>query len=195
MSALGHQRTWRWKASCPLSLQVAQKFPSKIRAHVSVKKNLKSAFYRVFQSTRVNRKRTQTAHYAGSRRCSKPQNRRKVSAGRGRSMVEQVKSSKCCDQCGKPFGPKKHGGGSPQRFCSYDCRMAWHAAQRKPACTLVPKNSVSLSGHSPGNAPVNVSRDFDWTSTEKQNVVRATKNYDVPERTWFAYSAVLQPTR
>ena len=75
-------------------------------------------------------------------------------------MVEQCKSSKDCDQCGKPFGTKMHGGGSPQRFCSYDCRMAWHATQRKPECTLVPKNSVSRSSPSPGNAPANAFRDF-----------------------------------
>ena len=84
-------------------------------------------------------------------------------------MVEQVRS--CCDQCEKPFGPKKHGGGSPQRFCSRHCRMAWHAAQRKPACTLVPKISVSLSGQSPGNASVNVPRDFDWTVQKSRTLL------------------------
>ena len=106
-------------------------------------------------------------------RCSKPQSKRKVSAGRGRSMVEQVKS--CCNQCGKPFDPKMHGGGSPRRFCTYDCRMVWHAAQRKPACTLVPKNSVSRSGQSPGNAPVNVSRDFDRTVQKSRTLSEKLK--------------------
>ena len=50
-------------------------------------------------------------------------------------MVEHDKSPKCCEQCGNSFKSKKHGGGSPQRFCSRECRMAWHSAQRKPACT------------------------------------------------------------
>jgi hypothetical protein len=76
------------------------------------------------------------------------------------SSVSLSGQARRCDECGKPFGPKKHGGGSPQRFCSYDCRMAWHAAQRKPACTLVPKNSVSRPNPSAGNAPVNVPRGF-----------------------------------
>jgi hypothetical protein len=45
-------------------------------------------------------------------------------------------SSRRCEQCGKPFHRRKHGGGSPQRFCNQDCRIAWHAAQRNRACTL-----------------------------------------------------------
>lgn len=80
-----------------------------------------------------------------------------------------------CDQCGKPFGTNKHGGGSPQRFCSYDCRMAWHATQRKPACTPAPKNSVSRSGRSPGNAPVNVSRDFGRTVQKSRTLSEKLK--------------------
>jgi hypothetical protein len=75
-----------------------------------------------------------------------------------------------CDQCGKPFGPKKHGGGSPRRFCTYECRMAWHTGQRKPACTLVPKNSVSRSRQSPGNAPANVFRDFGRTAQKSRTL-------------------------
>ena len=77
------------------------------------------------------------------------------------SSVSLSGQARRCDQCGKPFGPKMHGGGSPQRFCSYDCRMAWNAAQRKPACTLVPKNSVSRSHPSPQNAPAKVPGGFD----------------------------------
>ena len=41
-----------------------------------------------------------------------------------------------CERCGKPFHLRKHGGGSPQGFCNEDCRIAWHAAQQKRACTL-----------------------------------------------------------
>ena len=89
-------------------------------------------------------------------------------------MLEQCKSSNC-ERCGKPLGPKKHGGGSPQRFCSRHCRMAWHADQRKPACTLVPKISVSRSGHSPGNAPVNVPRDFDRTAQRSRTLSEKLK--------------------
>ena len=91
------------------------------------------------------------------------------------SSVSLSGQARRCDQCGKPFGPKKHGGGSPQRFCSRHCRMAWHAAQRKPACTLVPKISVSRSGQSPGNAPVNVPRDFDWREQKSRTLSEQLK--------------------
>ena len=112
----------------------------------------------------------------GSLRFSNPQNRRKVCAGkRSIKMVEQCKSSKDCDKCGKPFDPKNHGGGSPRRFCSYGCRMAWHATQRKPECTLVPKNSVSLSHPSPRNSPENVSRGFDRTVQKSRTLSEKLK--------------------
>ena len=90
-------------------------------------------------------------------------------------MVEQCKSSKDCEQCGKLFGPKKHGGGSPQRFCTYDCRMAWHSAQRKPACTLVPKNSVSRSHPSPRNAPRDVPGGFARTILKSRTLSERLK--------------------
>ena len=44
-----------------------------------------------------------------------------------------------CDQCGKLFKPRNGTGGSPQRFCSTDCRLSFHAegqrGQRRPACS------------------------------------------------------------
>jgi hypothetical protein len=91
------------------------------------------------------------------------------------SAVSLSGQARRCDQCGKPFGPKKHGGGSPRRFCTYDCRMAWHAAQRKPACTLVPKNSVSRSGQPPGNAPVNVPGGFARTQQKSRTLSEKLK--------------------
>jgi hypothetical protein len=86
------------------------------------------------------------------------------------SSVSLSGQARRCDQCGKPIGPKKHGGGSPRRFCTYDCRMAWHAAQRKPACTLAPKSSVSRSRPSPGNAPVNVPGGFARTKQKSRTL-------------------------
>src|SRR6185369_2117384 len=91
------------------------------------------------------------------------------------SSVSLSGQARRCDECGKPFGPKKHGGGSPQRFCSYDCRMAWHATQRQPACTLVPKNSVSRSGQSPGNAPVNGPGGFGRTVQKSRTLSEKLK--------------------
>ncbi len=107
-------------------------------------------------------------------RFKNPQSKKNVPTGRGR-MVDQSISSKVCDHCAKPFCSKKHGGGSPQRFCTYDCRMAWHEAQRKPACTLVPKNSVSRSHPSPRNAPVNALRGFDRTARKSRTLSERLK--------------------
>lgn len=91
------------------------------------------------------------------------------------SPVSPSGQARRCDQCGKPFGPKKHGGGSPRRFCTYDCRMAWHATQRKPECTLVPKNSVSRSGQSAGNAPVNLPGGFGRTVQKSRTLSEKLK--------------------
>ena len=73
-----------------------------------------------------------------------------------------------CEQCGKPFDRRKHGGGSPQRFCNQDCRIAWHAAQRKPACTLEAAAIDPALEQYPEDAPEG-GENFSWTSDE--NVV------------------------
>lgn len=41
-----------------------------------------------------------------------------------------------CEQCGNSFEPRKGSGGKPQRFCSTECRMNFHAqrSQRSPTC-------------------------------------------------------------
>src|SRR5262249_18226612 len=43
-------------------------------------------------------------------------------------------------------------------FCNQDCRMAWHAAQRKPACTLEPTVAAQPSK----NARRDTSEHFNW---------------------------------
>lgn len=73
-----------------------------------------------------------------------------------------------CEQCGKPFDRRKHGGGSPQRFCNQKCRIAWHASQRKPACTVEAAVIDPALEQSPEDAPED-GENFSWTSDE--NVV------------------------
>ena len=53
---------------------------------------------------------------------------------------------------------------------------AWHALQRKPARTLVPKNSISRSGLSSGNAPVNVLRGFGRTVQKSRTLSEKLKS-------------------
>jgi hypothetical protein len=55
-----------------------------------------------------------------------------------------------CDQCGKQFEPRSKSGGKPQRFCSPECRGAFHTqpqrGQRSPTCdatTTLPAVSYS----------------------------------------------------
>lgn len=50
-------------------------------------------------------------------------------------------TSRICEQCSAPFAPRSGSGGKPQRFCSTECRMAYHAIhetqrdQRGPTCS------------------------------------------------------------
>ena len=67
------------------------------------------------------------------------------SAPNNSELLEFSLPPRRCEQCGKLFDSRKHGGGSPQRFCNQDCRIAWHAAQRKPACTLEPTVAATLA--------------------------------------------------
>lgn len=40
-----------------------------------------------------------------------------------------------CDHCGEPFTPRKGSGGRPQRFCSNDCKVAFHAEDQRSQCS------------------------------------------------------------
>jgi hypothetical protein len=46
-----------------------------------------------------------------------------------------------CDRCGTLFTPRNGTGGSPQRFCSANCRVSFHAegqrGQHRPACSAL----------------------------------------------------------
>jgi hypothetical protein len=77
-------------------------------------------------------------------------------------LLEFSLSPRPCEQRGKPFDRRKHGGGSPQRFCNQDCRIAWHSAQRKPACTLEPTVAATLPKQSSQNAQENSFEDINW---------------------------------
>jgi hypothetical protein len=72
-----------------------------------------------------------------------------------------------CENCGKGF--ETHKGGKPQRFCSPECRLAFHADRReagkaaldsfKQTCTL-----PALTPHLPDTktSPAPTGEDFDW---------------------------------
>ena len=74
-----------------------------------------------------------------------------------------------CDQCGEPFEPRSKSGGKPQRFCSPECRAAFHAqpqrGQRSPTCSA-PSLPAAVEDPKPKaapGAPAKDSEDFDWS--------------------------------
>jgi hypothetical protein len=66
-----------------------------------------------------------------------------VSTGSADTKVAQLapfsSDATKCAHCGKPFEPRKGSGGKAQKFCSPDCRRAFHAdaqrGQRSPTCS------------------------------------------------------------
>lgn len=54
------------------------------------------------------------------------------------SDFDNLDQGNTCEHCGTKFQPRKGSGGKPQRFCSKECRTAWHAdaqrGQRSPTC-------------------------------------------------------------
>jgi hypothetical protein len=57
----------------------------------------------------------------------------------GASTLFESQQSPLCEHCNGPFARREGNGGSPQRFCSSECRTAFHSGsrsvrQRSPAC-------------------------------------------------------------
>jgi hypothetical protein len=74
-----------------------------------------------------------------------------------------------CHQCGEPFEPRSKSGGKPQRFCSPECRAAFHTqpqrSQRSPTCSA-PSLPAVVDQPKPKDepaAPAKDSEDFDWS--------------------------------
>jgi hypothetical protein len=85
------------------------------------------------------------------------------------AQPSEIENSKPCEHCGQAFERRKHGGGSPQRFCSTDCRAAFHSgsdkSQRSPAWTLPTLDTNNPEHENANNAPQATPRpseDFDW---------------------------------
>ena len=71
-------------------------------------------------------------------------------------------SKPLCDQCGKPFDPRSGSGGKPQRFCSSECRIAFHnepqRGQRSPTC-IAPSLPAAVEEPKPKAAPAAIGED------------------------------------
>jgi hypothetical protein len=70
-----------------------------------------------------------------------------------------------CDQCGKPFEPRSKSGGKVQRFCSPECRTAFHnepqRGQRSPTCIAQNLPAV-LDRPKLKDAPAATGEDYCW---------------------------------
>lgn len=63
-----------------------------------------------------------------------------------------------CDQCGEPFEPRSKSGGKPQRFCSPECRAAFHTGQRSPTCSA-PSLPTAVEESQPKDQPADAAED------------------------------------
>jgi hypothetical protein len=87
-------------------------------------------------------------------------------APEGATALLELSPAPICEQCTKPFAPRERSGGKPQRFCSPECRTAFHSEnrqrdQRAPTCSAVndlPATPIAKAIA----APLEVPDDFDW---------------------------------
>jgi hypothetical protein len=63
-------------------------------------------------------------------------------ASSGATPLLELSPAPTCEQCSQPFAPRERSGGKPQRFCSPECRTAFHSEnrqrdQRAPTCSAI----------------------------------------------------------
>jgi len=84
-----------------------------------------------------------------------------------------------CENCGTPFESRKHGAGSPQRFCSKACRLQSFRADNVPSVSQTPSVSTPNAGRAETLTDDDERQQFDWD--EDENLVfrqqRATAVY------------------
>jgi hypothetical protein len=95
-----------------------------------------------------------------------------------------AQESKPCEQCGRSFEPRSGSGGSPQRFCGPDCRLAFHnegqRSQRSPACSASPTLPAVLpppKKDEPEAAAEDDQSDWCW-SIPQQSRIECSANVD-----------------
>jgi hypothetical protein len=90
--------------------------------------------------------------------------------GENRSAAARTQPS-TCENCGTTFKRRKRSGGKPQKFCSTDCRKAFHASrngnvgQRGQRATL--GNAPAVIGDYPEEKTHPAAaggQDFDWSA-------------------------------
>lgn len=82
----------------------------------------------------------------------------------------KTENFKTCEHCGQIFSPRLRSGGKPQRFCTQDCREAFHAkanvSQRSPTCGALAVMPATVDRPEPENAPAGTTEEFDWNDPD-----------------------------
>jgi hypothetical protein len=98
-------------------------------------------------------------------------------------------SKPLCDQCGKPFEPRTGNGGKPQRFCSSECRIAFHSepqrGQRSPTCIAQNLPAV-LDRPKLQDAPAAIGEDYCWVVPFQPRIECSRTNDDEVEIEQFS---------
>jgi hypothetical protein len=79
----------------------------------------------------------------------------------------EASPSKACEQCAKPFEPRSRTGGKPQKFCSPDCRSAFHAEAQRGQHTPTldaPSTLDPIPEPKSKPAPADDPNEFNWAS-------------------------------
>lgn len=87
------------------------------------------------------------------------------------SMPADASGAPSCEHCGTAFKPRKGTGGRPQRFCSTECRTAFHTeaqrGQRGPTCSA--QTTLPAVQQPPAVSPTPQDQDgedFNWARDE-----------------------------
>lgn len=96
--------------------------------------------------------------------------------------VDVREGDQVCPQCERTFTPRAGNGGKPQRFCSAECRRAFHAnnpAPKTPTPPNDPTPAPTLLMDLPTSEPSPPADDddgptpFDWEKDEDAVVLRS----------------------
>ena len=98
-------------------------------------------------------------------------------APEGATPLLELSPAPICEQCAKPFAPREGSGGKPQRFCSPECRTAFHSEnrqrdQRAPTCSAaIDQPAIPIADQAATQAKLlaaliekhpDPADDFDW---------------------------------
>src|ERR1700731_4984301 len=85
--------------------------------------------------------------------------------------IEAAESAVFCEQCSKPFAPRAGSGGKPQRFCSAECRTAFHAQRYQRRSPHVGDPEASAIEQPPPGSPASEAHEDDYDFKWQDDVI------------------------